>query len=247
MKAIFLGTNGWYDTDTGNTICTLIKTKTCNIILDAGFGIAKADKYINKHKPTYIFLSHLHLDHTVGLHTLAKFQLPKGIILYTPKGSLKTLRCFIEQPFTIPPQKLPFPMNIRVATRKFRCSNLKVITRQLIHSSRCIGYRLEIEKRIIAYCTDTGMCKNALFLARNADLLITECALRDGQDDQGWPHLDPTQAATMAEISSAKQLVMTHFDAYNYSSKKERFLAQKQARKVFGKSSAAFDGMLIRI
>ena len=58
MEIIFLGTNGWFDTDTGNTVSALIKTKTCNIILDAGFGMAKADRYINKKKPTYIFLSH---------------------------------------------------------------------------------------------------------------------------------------------------------------------------------------------
>jgi ribonuclease BN (tRNA processing enzyme) len=36
MKIIFLGTNGWYDTKTGNTVSTLIVTKEHNIVLDAG-------------------------------------------------------------------------------------------------------------------------------------------------------------------------------------------------------------------
>lgn len=48
MKIIFLGTNGWYDTKTGNTICTLIETDNEYIILDAGNGIYKIDKYIKK-------------------------------------------------------------------------------------------------------------------------------------------------------------------------------------------------------
>lgn len=54
MRIIFLGTNGWYDTDTGNTTCALIDTKSCYIILDAGNGIYKADKYIKENKPVYL-------------------------------------------------------------------------------------------------------------------------------------------------------------------------------------------------
>lgn len=27
MRIIFLGTNGWYDTDTGNTVCILLESK----------------------------------------------------------------------------------------------------------------------------------------------------------------------------------------------------------------------------
>ena len=38
MKIIFLGTNGWYDTKTGNTLSVFMKTKKEYIILDAGSG-----------------------------------------------------------------------------------------------------------------------------------------------------------------------------------------------------------------
>ena len=34
MDIIFLGTNGWYDSPTGNTICTLINSDRCHILLD---------------------------------------------------------------------------------------------------------------------------------------------------------------------------------------------------------------------
>jgi len=46
MQVIFLGTNGWYDSPTGNTICTLINSDKYHIILDAGNGLYKADRYI---------------------------------------------------------------------------------------------------------------------------------------------------------------------------------------------------------
>jgi len=57
MRIIFLGTNGWYSTDTGNTVCTFIETKTHYIILDAGDGFHKIDQYIDDEKPIILFLS----------------------------------------------------------------------------------------------------------------------------------------------------------------------------------------------
>lgn len=53
MKVIFLGTNGWYDTKTGNTTCILIETDDYFIILDAGNGIYKIDQYIRSKKPIH--------------------------------------------------------------------------------------------------------------------------------------------------------------------------------------------------
>ena len=46
MKIVFLGTNGWYDSKTGNTICTLLETENNYIIFDAGNGIYQLDQYI---------------------------------------------------------------------------------------------------------------------------------------------------------------------------------------------------------
>lgn len=247
MEIIFLGTNGWFDTRTGNTVCTLIKTATCNILLDAGFGIAKADHYLDNRKPTYIFLSHLHLDHISGLHALAKFRFSKKLVLYTVPGTLTVMKQFIAQPFTVPPQRLPFNMELRAVSPRMRCSGVRINARELLHSSRCMGYRFEYDNKAVAYCTDTGVCGNALRLAENAAILITECALRKGQDDEGWPHLDPTHAASMARDAGARRLVMTHFDAENYRSIAQRRRAQAQARVIFPNSCAAYDGMRIRV
>jgi ribonuclease BN (tRNA processing enzyme) len=45
MQVIFLGTNGWYDSPTGNTICTPINSDKYQIILDARNGTYKAERY----------------------------------------------------------------------------------------------------------------------------------------------------------------------------------------------------------
>jgi len=81
MKVVFLGTNGWYDSPTGNTISILIETAEQAILLDAGNGIFKADRYIGCDKPVSLIISHTHLDHIIGLHLLNKFKFKQGLNL----------------------------------------------------------------------------------------------------------------------------------------------------------------------
>lgn len=89
-------------------------------------------------------------------------------------------------------------------------------TRLLTHSTPCLGYRFEVDGKVIAYCTDTGICENAIKLAEDADLLITECSLEESSPDSQWSHLSPEDAVKIAEKSRAKKLALTHFDASIY-------------------------------
>jgi len=105
MKVIFLGTNGWYDTKTGNTICTLIDSQEGYVILDAGDGICKAKKYITEDKPIFLFISHLHLDHISGFHVFPSFLSRKKIEIIIEKGNKELLESIVRHPFMIPLNK----------------------------------------------------------------------------------------------------------------------------------------------
>lgn len=89
MKINFLGTNGWYSSPTGDTPCILIDSKNYYIVLDAGNGIYKLDNFIKEDKPILLLISHFHLDHTSGLHTLVKFNCKQGIDIYVAEGRKK--------------------------------------------------------------------------------------------------------------------------------------------------------------
>ena len=69
---------------------------------------------------------------------------------------------------------------------------------------------------MITYCTDTGVCDNAITLAHGADLLITECGLKPGAEKPGWPHLNPEEAIHIAKAAKAKRLALMHFGAEVY-------------------------------
>lgn len=247
MRIIFLGTNGWYDTQTGNTICALLETKKYSIILDAGNGIHKLDKYITGKKPAFLFLSHFHLDHIVGVHILTKFNFKSGLSVYGRKGAKSILKRLINQPFTVPLANLPFKVKIQEISEGQYSLPFLVEAKFLVHSTPCLGYRFEVENKKIAYCTDTGVCENLAELAKNADLLIAECSLKSGQLSKEWPHLTPEDAAKVARDSGVKKLILTHFDSGIYKTLKERKEAEKIAKTFFKNTTAAFDDLKIEL
>jgi ribonuclease BN (tRNA processing enzyme) len=106
---------------------------------------------------------------------------------------------------------------------------------------------MKIENKIITYCTDTGVCPNIYDLAKNADLFITECSYKPGQDEWGWPHLKPEEAAEIAMTSEVKKLILTHFDASTYKSLQDRKKAENKAKKLFENTTAAIDDLEIEI
>jgi ribonuclease BN (tRNA processing enzyme) len=247
IKIVFLGTNGWYDTNTGNTLCVLIDAPTCSIILDAGNGIAKLDRYADFNKPAYLFLSHFHLDHIVGLHTICKHTFSQGLWICGQEGIASVLGGLLDTPFTIPVKDLFFKTQFVELPSQRSLLPFPVKSLPLLHASLTLGYRFEVEDRVITFCGDTGFCDNAVKLAEQADLLISECAFLPGQENIDWPHLNPETAARIAQESRAKRLALVHFDAERYKTIEERKNAQDVARKIFPHTIATMDDMVIEI
>jgi ribonuclease BN (tRNA processing enzyme) len=247
MKATFLGTNGWYDTETGNTVCILIETEQYDIVLDAGNGIHKLDSHVSGRRPVFIFLSHFHLDHIAGLHILGKFKFEQGLVISGPEGTKKVLTTLVAQPFTMPLNQLEYHTQLLELPAEMNELPFKVQALPLKHASHTLGYRFRIDGKTVSYCPDTGYCENALRLAADADLLIAECAYRPGQVVESWPHLNPETAARIAVEARAKLLHLVHFDASLYPTLDDRMFAEKTARKVFPRTVASLDGMQVEI
>ncbi len=249
MKAVFLGTNGWYDTATGNTICTLLKTESAHILLDAGNGLYKADRHIaaDDPRPVYLFLSHFHFDHIVGLHTLNSFSFPGGLVICGPAGSRDILEHLVNRPFTAPLSSLPYRVTIHEFPGESARLPFPVESLPLVHADHTIGFRIELDGKVVSYCPDTGYCANAVILARSADLLIAECAYRTGQGSESWPHLNPETAARIAVEAKAKRLALTHFDAKLYLTPEDRMESETVARGIFKNAFAAMDDMEIEV
>ena len=247
MRITFLGTNGWYSSDMGNTVSILIETKKFYIILDAGDSLNKIDKYIKDAKPILIFLSHLHLDHIIGFHAFAKFRFNQIINIYGLSGTKKGIEFIIKHPYSSPFADLSLKIKFHDLQEGTHNVGFPMTCKLLTHADPCLGYRFEIENKIITYCTDTGICPNLYELAQNADVFISECSYKSGQEVWGWPHLKPEEAAEVAVKSEVKKLFLTHFDASTYTTIKERKEAEKIAKKIFSNTIAAYDDLEIVI
>ncbi|MCX6765616.1 MAG: ribonuclease Z [Candidatus Moranbacteria bacterium] len=250
MRITFLGTNGWYATKSGNTVCTLIESKNFYVVFDAGDGIHKLNRYAKKDKPIYLFLSHLHLDHIIGFHAINKLDKlgrKKPFFIFTGKGNKKFLDLIIRSPFTVPFKKRPFPIKIVEISEGKNKSPFPFTAKKLYHADPSLGYRLEIEGKIITYCSDTGPTRNVVNLAKESDFLIHECSASPGVFSGKWGHTNPQETASIAKKARVKKLILTHFSANQYLSLQDRRRAQKEARKIFKNTVFAKDDLIIKI
>jgi ribonuclease BN (tRNA processing enzyme) len=247
MEFIFLGTNGWYATNLGNTISTLISTKDFYILLDAGDGIYKIDQYITTDKPIVLLLSHLHLDHIIGLHTFAKFAFKQKIDIYGYTGTKNRINQIIDHPYSSPFKGLQLDIHIHDLKEGQHEIGFPITCKLLVHADPCLGYRIRLENKIITYCTDTGLCPAIYDLAQDADILITESSYKPGQEEWGWPHLRPEEAAEVGVKSKVKRLVLTHFDASLYRTLQDRKEAEEKAKTLFPDTIIAYDDLKLHI
>lgn len=249
MTITFLGTNGWFDTETGATPCILIDSEPAYIILDAGNGIYKLDRYItDTKKHIFLFISHFHLDHISGLHILNKFSFPQGMTICVPKGLGNSLKTIMNEPYTISLEKLKTKTTMMELSEGKHTTPCLVICIPLFHSSANFGYRFILEGKTIAYSGDCGVNEKSMELAKNVDVLIHESSFEPGHiSHSGWGHANPEHAAQLAKDAHVGRLLLTHFDACFYPTLEKRKEAQKVAQAIFSKSHTVVDDEMITL
>jgi len=92
---------------------------------------------------------------------------------------------------------------------------------------------------------DTVYTKNAIVLAKDADLLISEATYLDKHQEkaENHKHLTIKQAAQIASKADAKKLVMLHF-SQRYKDTKE---IREEAKEIFPESHVGYDFMKIKL
>lgn len=241
MKVYFLGTNGWYTTQTGHTTCVLVETANEYFILDAGSGFFKTEYIIkDAKKPVYLFLSHLHLDHIDGLQVFTKFNWPQGLKILLGEGMKKELLTLMRPPFMGNPDGYKTRVEF-FEPAQYHQLPLDIKVLPLVHTVPTNGLRWAKAGKIITYALDTQKCDNLKILAQDADLLMTECSfLPDHQPAAN--HLTPQEAAQTAKDANAKILALLHFKADDYTTFEDRDRALVAAGFIFPHTLAPYDG-----
>ncbi len=218
----FHGTNGWFDSDVACTSCISLHHEKSIFMFDAGTGIRRLDPSAVRGKDLFIFLSHLHLDHCVGLHFLQRFR-PNCITMIIPRDLASSLESFISPPFTRGFAKSPYPVSIEgVELGEYRQDALCFSAYELLHSTSVYGYRLRIGEKVFSYCVDTRVCPGVSAAAAEADVFVCDCGLKPGESSDCRLHMTPEEALCIAAQAGVGRLVLTHFGCTRYTSTEAR-------------------------
>lgn len=243
MKINLWGVRGSIQTsgpDTKNygsrTSCTLVSENDNLLVLDAGSGIQQFNSINTSAKKIHVLLTHLHMDHILGLGFFsAFFNSEKEVHIWGPTSTAQSLRTRLSR-YLSPPL---FPVLLRdlpcklvfheIGNSDFEIEHFQIKSNYVIHPGPTIGFRVSGKKSVFTYIPDhepalgrDGIIKNAKWisgfnLASGADLLYHDGQYTsiEYQNKKGWGHSSVEDALLFASLCQAKKLLIAHHDPYH--------------------------------
>ena len=227
MKLTVLGTRGSvpvegkdFEIYGGATSCYKVQAGNEEIYLDVGSGIVSALP-----KPTSnitILLTHMHLDHLVGLpFFIALTQKDRLIDIYAaervglkPKDAIDRL---ISNPFW--PCKIegyPAKVSFHLLPKKFFIGEVEVDTLEGSHPKGSTIYKLTYQGKSLVHATDfehnPEACEALIDFAKGCDLLLYDAQYTADEYERyrGYGHSTPEEGIKVAAEAGAKKLIFVH-------------------------------------
>jgi len=220
----------------GNTSCVGVQDNDGRLaILDAGSGIRPLGRTIPADVGRVdVLLTHLHLDHILGMGFFAPMLNPRAEVhIWGPASSTHSLERRLKR--YLSPPYFPLFMNElackltlhEVASEEFDLGSLHVMSEPICHPGLTLGYRLTTRSgKTIAYLPDHEPALGSVDfparpewtsgygLAEGADVLIHDAQYShtEYEDRVGWGHSAIEHTLAFAESAGVKRLVTFHYD-----------------------------------
>lgn len=219
----------------GNTSCVEVTGQDGTLlILDAGTGIRRlGDAKVGNVKRVDIFLTHLHLDHILGLGLFAPlYDDTVEVHIYGPASSAQDLHerltRYLSPPlFPVLLRDLPCKLELHeVPGKDYQVGPFQIVSDYICHPGPTVGYRIQSPQATIAYIPDHepalgtrdfSISKDwisGFHIAANVDLLLHDAQYsQDEYNDRiGWGHSSINQTIEFGTIAAIKKLVPFHHD-----------------------------------
>ncbi len=217
----------------GDTSCVEVRTGGGHcVVLDAGTGIRPLGDALDPGIARIdVLLSHLHLDHVIGLGFFAPLFRPDvEVHIWGPSTNLQNIRArltrYLSQPlFPVRLDDLPCRLALHdVPTTTFDLPGLRVSAMLVCHPGPTVGYRLDDGGAVLAYLPDhePALCgfpgpaewTSGHDLARDAEVLIHDAqySAEEYAAHVGWGHSALPDTLAFASAVGAGHLVPFHHD-----------------------------------
>jgi ribonuclease BN (tRNA processing enzyme) len=255
VEAVLLGSMGWVPRGDRMTTSVALRAEETLFLFDAGSGLARLlqpemRRLVPERGSVHIFLSHLHLDHTVGLSFLSALWRDLDTWVHVPAESVTgrpvdILDTLIGPPFF--PRTFPeFPMPVRLVPAEpgvSRIAGLEIRARRQEHPGGSLGYRVGDQFTLV---TDSAFSPQTAEFAAGSRLLVHEAWVRDSNDvrlgDLGSAaHSTAEQAALCAQQAGVEELWLMHLNPLGDDAYYADLLARAQA--IFPATRLGTDGL----
>ena len=188
------------------------------IVFDAGTGMFRVRDLIQT-DTLDIFLSHVHLDHSIGLTFLYDVLFEKEMSRVTVHVAEEKIAAIREYLYSIP--LFPVEPNFEIVPLKpaVTVNGLKIKSIELEHPGGSHGFILNHDRGSLAYITDTTATADADYIhhLKNVDLLVHECYFPDGWEKKAalTGHSCLTPVAEVAAAAEVGKLMLVHINPLN--------------------------------
>ena len=193
---------------------TLLETSKEKILIDCGPGtfLQLKKMEIRPDEIHFIFLTHFHPDHVSDLIPFLFFlansrsQRKDSLQIWGPAG-LATLLAGFQKIYGNWLDKLPVIIR-ELSGSLLQFPAFSVRWAKVLHNAESVGYRFEIDRKIIVFSGDSDYCPELVELSRQADLAVLECSYPDETVVPG--HLTPGKVGKIGREAAIKHIVLTH-------------------------------------
>lgn len=222
----------------GNTNCISLTIGKKNLfIFDAGSGIKPLSNHLLSLKKfpisAKLFITHPHWDHINGFPFFVPFYMKNNEfeIFGTnhPNSSLERTLCAQMDNVYFPVTVKEFSAHLTyhpITEESFLINDIKISTQFLVHPGKCLGYKVEHNKKIFCYITDheiypeNSKCYNKYDFDRlvsfisHADILIIDATYKDEEYPmkESWGHSSVSRVIDVAHQAKVKTVCLHHHD-----------------------------------
>jgi len=197
----------------------LVKGGDTSVVLDIGPGVVATPEFRKSlPKLSGIVISHLHIDHWLGLvplsYLLKLSPVPPAntpFKVWTPTGTRTQLLKFLDE------LSMGYPLDAYdveeyVAGTDLRLPGLQIKFQQVQHYIPTFAMRIENEAGSLCYSADSSLCEPLISIANKSSLFL--CEAGDGvtspKNSVQRGHMTGREAGAVAARANVGSLLLTH-------------------------------------